>query len=398
MYACLESANCCRTMTLTRYTRLMSMNKSLRALFPVTERFVYLNHAAISPPPQPTIEAVAAQTRDVAENGSLHYRSWVAVRERARKLAAGMIGARPHQVAFVRNTSDGLSTIANGLRWKAGDNIVTFRQEFPSNIYPWLRLRDAYNVEVRFCEERDGRVDLDELIRLIDDHTRVVAISHVQYASGFRADLERLGRAARSHDALLVVDVIQAMGALPISVEAELIDAAAGACHKWLLTPEGVGLLYLSDHARERIEPTLVGWMSVPDPEEYSNFEQGWARGTLAWETGTAPTALIHGLEASLRLLTETGIERIASHLLELTDYLCERLGHLGYKVISSRRDSEKSQIVCIHPKDGWTPTTLYAHLKKRDIIVAPRGTRLRIAPHLYNTREDIDALIDALP
>ncbi|MDQ3817692.1 MAG: aminotransferase class V-fold PLP-dependent enzyme, partial [Acidobacteriota bacterium] len=262
----------------------------------------------------------------------------------------------------------------------------------------WLRLRDAYGVEVRFSEERGGRVDLDELTGLIDERTRIVAISHVQYASGFRADLERLGRAARSRDALLVADVIQAMGALPINVEADLIDVAAGACHKWLLTPEGVGLLYLSDRARERIEPTMVGWNSVPAPEEYSNFEQEWARGTLAWETGTAQTALIHGLESSLRLLTDTGVERVASHLLELTDYLCERLCGLGYKVISSRRDGEKSQIVCLQPKDGWTPIKLYAHLKKRDIIVAPRGERLRIAPHLYNTREEIDALIDALP
>ncbi|MDQ3821445.1 MAG: aminotransferase class V-fold PLP-dependent enzyme, partial [Acidobacteriota bacterium] len=160
------------------------MNESLRALFPVTERFVYLNHAAISPPPAHTIEAVTSQIRDVAENGSLHYRGWVAVRERARKLAAEMLGARPEQVAFMRNTSDGVSTIANGLRWKPGDNIVTFRRDFPSNIYPWLRLRDTHKVEVRFSEELDGRVDLDELTGLIDERTRIVAISHVQYASG----------------------------------------------------------------------------------------------------------------------------------------------------------------------------------------------------------------------
>jgi cysteine desulfurase/selenocysteine lyase len=374
------------------------MNEALRALFPLTKRVAYLNHAAVSPPPLPTIEAVEAQIRDVAANGSLNYRRWVAVKERARKLAAEMLSARTEQVAFMRNTSDGLSTIANGLRWRAGDNIVTFRREFPSNIYPWLHVRDAYNVEVRFCEEVEGRVDVEGLIGLIDDHTRIVAISHVQYGSGFRADTERIGRAARAHDALLVVDVIQGMGALPIDVEAELIDAAAGACHKWLLTPEGVGLLYLSERARERIEPTLVGWMSVPEPEEYNDFEQGWARGTLAWETGTAPTALIHGLEASSNLLTETGVERIAAHLDELTDYLCERLAGLDYKVISSRRAGEKSQIVCLLPKDGWTPMALYAHLKKRNVIVAPRGERLRIAPHLYNTTEDIDTLINALP
>lgn len=374
------------------------MNESLRALFPLTERVVYLNHAAVSPPPQPTIEAVTAQLRDVAANGSLHYRSWVAVRERARKLAAEMLGALPHQLAFMRNTSDGLSTIANGLRWQRGENIVTFRREFPSNVYPWLRLRETQGIEVRFSEERDGRVDLEGLIELIDDQTRIVAISQVQYGSGFRADLERIGRAARSHDALLVVDVIQGMGVLPIDVEAELIDAAAGACHKWLLTPEGIGLLYLSDRARERIEPTLVGWTSVTDPEDYANFEQAWARGTLAWETGTAPTALMHGLEASLRLLTEVGLQPIAAHLNELTDYLCECLSSRGYRIISSRRAGEKSQIVCLEPKEGWTPMALYSHLKKRDVIAAPRGNRLRISPHLYNTTEDIEALINALP
>lgn len=374
------------------------MNEELRALFPMTKSAVYLNHAAVSPPPTLTIEAVTAQLKDVVEHGSLHYRSWVAVKDRARKLAAEMIGARPEQIAFMRNTSDGLSTVANGLRWKAGENVVTFRREFPSNIYPWLRLREAFGVEVRMCEERDGRIDLDELIGLIDSKTRVVAISQVQYGSGFRIDLERLGRAARKVDALLVVDVIQAMGVIKTDVEAELIDVAAGACHKWLLTPEGIGVLYLSDRARERIEPTLVGWVSVPDPEDYANFEQEWNRGTLAWETGTAATALLHGLDASLRLLTETGVERIEAYLEELTDYLCERLSGLDYKIISSRRAREKSQIVCIRHQGNQPATALYTHLKRQGIIVAPRGDRLRIAPHLYNVKDEIDALINALP
>ena len=374
------------------------MNENLRTLFSHTGRLIYLNHAAVSPPPIKTVEAVTAQMRDVAENASLNYRKWMATKERARALAAQMMGARPHQVAFMRNTSDALSTVANGLKWRTGENVVTFRGEFPSNVYPWLRLRQASGVEVRFCEERDGRVDVDELIDLIDDRTRIVAISQVQYGSGFRADMERIGRAARLHDALLVVDVIQGMGAQPLNVEAQLIDAAAGACHKWLLTPEGVGLLYLSDRARERIEPTLVGWMSVPDPEDYGNFEQAWTRGTLPWETGTAPTALIHGLEASLNLLQETGVERIAAHLFELTDYLCENLQNSQYRVISSRLPNEKSQIVCIQHRGGRSPMELYQHLRKQSIIAAPRGTRLRIAPHLYNTFEDIDALIEALP
>src|SRR5918912_3955105 len=150
------------------------MDESLRVLFPITERFVYLNHAAASPPPTPTIEAVAAQLRDVVESGVLHYRSWMAVRERVRKLVAEMLGARVEQIAFMRNTSDGLSTIANGLSWRAGDNIVNFRRQFPSNIDSWLPIREVHGVEVRFCEERNGRIDLEELTGLIDDRTRVV--------------------------------------------------------------------------------------------------------------------------------------------------------------------------------------------------------------------------------
>jgi selenocysteine lyase/cysteine desulfurase len=355
-----------------------------------------LNHAAVSAPPLPTIKAIESQLRDVSANGSVNFRQWLAVRETARRLVAGMLGARPEQVAFVRNTSDGLSTVANGLSWRPGDNLVTFQNEFPSNLYPWLRIRDVLGVEVRLCEERQGRVDVDELIGLIDRHTRLVAISQVQYASGFRADLERIGRAARAHDALLVVDVIQALGVVPIDVESELVDVAAAACHKWLLTPEGVGLLYLSDRARARIQPTLVGWTSVPNADDYGNFEQGWNVGTLAWETGTSPMALIHGLEASLNLLNDVGIRPIQTHLELLTDYLCERLKDTEHEIVSSRQPLDKSQIVCIrHPR--LTSMDLYSHLKQRNIITAPRGDRLRISPHFYNTLEEIDEVVRAL-
>ena len=374
------------------------MNQALRALFPVTERLNYLNHAAVSPPPSTTIAAVQNQLADVSRNGSVNFRNWIATKERTRTLLAAMLGARPDQVAFMRNTSDGLSTVANGLPWQRGDNLVTFKNEFPSNIYPWLRLREAFGVEVRMAKERDGRIDLNELTGLIDAKTRLVAISQVQYASGFRADLERVGLAARDVDALLVVDVIQALGVVPIDVQSELVDVAAGACHNWLLTPEGVGFLYLSDRARERIQPTLVGWISVPDPDDYGNFSQGWNRGTLAWETGTGPAALIHGLEQSLKLLAETGSEQIRSHLETLTDYLCERLANSAYRIVSSRQPSEKSQIVCIQSTAGLSAMNLYSHLKDRGIITAPRGDRLRISPHLYNTVEEIEALVNALP
>lgn len=374
------------------------MNDQIRALFPVTERAVYLNHAAVSPLPSPTLNAIQSQLKDVSENGSANFRSWLETRESARKLLANLLSARPEQIAFMRNTSDSLATVANGFDWRAGDNLVTFRKEFPANIYPWLRLRHAFGVEVRMCGERDGRVDLDEMIELIDERTRIVSISQVQFASGFRADLRRLGQAARAQDALLVVDVIQGLGVMPINVADDLIDVAAGASHKWLLGPEGVGFLYLSDRARLRIEPTLVGWISVPDPDDYSNFEQPWRPGALAWETGTGAAALLYGVETSLRLLLETGVDRIAAYLEELTDHLCAGLDQSRYEIVSSRLPFEKSQIVSIRHREGIEPMALYSHLRKRNVVTAPRGDGLRIAPHFYNTREDINQLIESLP
>jgi cysteine desulfurase / selenocysteine lyase len=374
------------------------MTPEVRALFPVTQRSIYFNHAAISPPPITAIRAVEAQLQDVHENGSTNFRSWLAVKEQARELLAGLLGARPEQVAFMRNTSDALSTVANGLKWSAGDNIVTFRREFPSNIYPWLRVRDTFGVELRMCDEHRGRIDQAELEGLIDHNTRVVAISQVQFASGFRVDLKRLARAARRHDALLVVDAIQALGVVPTSVEEDNIDVAAGAGHKWLLAPEGVGYLYLSDRARQRIDPTLVGWVSVPDPDDYLNFEQGWNRGTLAWETGTGPTALLHGFKASLEFLNRFGVGNIAAYLEEVTDYLCEVLKAKNYEIVSSRAPGEKSQIVCIRHRGGMPAMALYHHLMKRNIVTAPRGDRLRLAPHLYNTSHEVDELVKALP
>jgi selenocysteine lyase/cysteine desulfurase len=374
------------------------MNPELRELFPTTRRYNYLNHAAVSPLPLPTLLAVEGQLKDVQENGSVNFQDWLDTKEEARRLLAALLGARPEQIAFMRNTSDALSTVANGLNWRQGDNIVTFRGEFPSNIYPWLRIRDVMGVEVRMCEERDGRVDFGDLSKLVDRKTRIVAISHVQFASGFRTDLARLGQLVRQQDALLVVDAIQALGVIPIDVEAELVDVAAGGSHKWLLAPEGVGYLYLSDRARERIQPTLVGWVSVPQPEDFQNFDQGWNKGTLAWETGTGAAALLYGLKASLELLTALGVAQNARYLEELTDDLCDRLRSAPYEVVSSRLAHEKSQIVCIRAEGGMSAMALYVHLKKQNIITAPRGDRLRIAPHVYSTHDEIEGLIDALP
>lgn len=374
------------------------MNDEIRSLFPALQKYTYLNSAAVSPIPTTAVEAVQSQLLDVATNGSANYLDWVATKNRARDLVAQMLNVRAEQIAFTRNTSDGFAAIAAGFDWQKGDNIVSFEREFPANFYPWRRIRDEFGVELRLCPERNGRIDLDEFTGLIDPNTKVVSISSVQYGSGFRADLERIGRAARKVDALFCVDIIQGLGAMPYDLPAQLVDAASGASHKWLCAPEGCGILYLSDRARERIKPMLVGWISVEVPWDFEDREQPFKPYALAWESGTGCSSLFYGLEQSLKLLCETGIMKIAQHLEGLSDLLCESLAGKNYEIMSSREAGEKSQIVCIKHRGGITSNSIAEHLQTDNIIVSPRGDRLRIAPHFYNDRADIEHLIAALP
>ncbi len=375
-----------------------TMNENIRSLFPATQKYTYLNSAAVSPIPTTAIDAVRSQLDDVALNGSRNYLDWVATKNRARALIAGMLGVTADNIAFMRNTSDGIAAVASGLTWKNDENIVSFAAEFPANYIPWRRVRDRFGVELRLAQERDGRIDIDELTSLIDSKTRVVAISAVQFASGFAADLERIGGAAHAAGALFVVDVIQALGARGFDLPGLGVDVAAGASHKWLCAPEGCGILYVSDDARDRVDPSFVGWISVETPWDFDDREQRLKPNALAWESGTGCSSLFYGLEQSAKLLTETGLNKIENHLEDLTDFLCEMLAGKDYELVSSRAPGEKSSIVCIRHRGGMTCNEVAELLEKENVIVSPRGDRVRVAPHFYNDRGDIERLVSSLP
>lgn len=374
------------------------MNEAIRSQFAATKRCTYLNSAAVSPLPQKAIDAVLSQLNDVGASGSDHYPAWVETKGRCRALLAEMLNVTSEQIAFMRNTSDGFASIANGIDWNAGDNIVSFAGEFPANFYPWRMARDRYDVELRLVPERDGRIDLGEMIGLIDDRTRLVAISSVQFASGFRADLKKLSEAAHAFDALFAVDMIQGLGAHGYDLPALGVDIAAGASHKWLCAPEGCGILYVSDRARGMIEPAFVGWISVEHPWNFDDREQRFRPNALAWESGTGPSSLFYGLEQSLLLIKEAGLGAIEGHLAVLSDRLCEGLAGSNYDLISSRRQGESSAIVCIKHRGGLESADVAKTLHEKGVVVSPRGDRLRIAPHFYNNAEDIDRFLEALP
>lgn len=373
------------------------MNESIRSLFPITNNYIYMNHAAVSPLSTRVQDAMVGLVEDVTAHGAVHWDNWCSMYDHARTSAARLVNAQPHEIAFMRNTSDGISAIANGIDWREGDAVVTNNVEFPSNIYPWMRLESARGVKLLMSQERDGRIDPNDLLSLVNDRTRVIAISWVQFASGFRSDLQRIGKFCRERDIILFVDAIQGLGGLKLDVVRDYVDAFSADAHKYLAGPEGIALLYVSDRIIERVKPSVVGWMSVNQPEHHLDYDLSYREGALRFECGSLNTAGVYGMAAAVDLLLEIGPENIEEYLLGLGDYLTARLQEKGYAVFGSRRPGETSAIVtCTHERHS--PGSLYHLLREKNIITAPRVKRLRISPHFYNTREEVDALVEALP
>jgi cysteine desulfurase / selenocysteine lyase len=367
-----------------------------REELPITGRCAYLNHAGNGPLPRRSGARMAAVAEAVALSADRDWLDRMREVERVRKMAARMLGARAaHEVAFVENTSAGLSLVAEGFDWRPGDNVVGAVLEFPSNVYPWMGLA-ARGVEYRQVPERDGRIDPEEIVAALDGRTRMLALSWVQYASGFRSDLARLGAACRERDVLFVVDVIQGLGVLPLDVEAVGVDVAAAACHKWLLGPEGIGLLYVSDRVIDRVRPVRAGWRSMSNPYQWTEYDLDFAKGAKRFESGTLNVYGIHALGGSLEILREVGPATVEERVLALADRAARGLADLGFTLVSSRLPGETSGIIAAtHSRHD--PKTLVKHLGERNVMVAARAGRFRISPHFYNTESEIDRCLTEL-
>ncbi len=236
--------------------------ETYRREFPVSGNYIYLDHAGVAPISLRVKTAVEMFLAESAEGGSFHYPVWAERIVEIRRACAQLINACPDEIAFVKSTSHGLSIVAQGLDWRPGDNVLIYEKEFPSNIYPWLNLTSK-GVEVRTIPSRDGRILLDDISRLINSRTRLLAISSVQFSNGFRIDLEKVGSLCRDKQVLLCVDAIQSLGMVPMDVKAFHIDFLSADAHKWLLGPEGIGIFYCSNGLAERLSPPLIGWKSV---------------------------------------------------------------------------------------------------------------------------------------
>jgi selenocysteine lyase/cysteine desulfurase len=369
---------------------------SLREQFPVTRRWAYFDHAAVAPLSGPAQRAVVEWATDMADNGDVHEPLWCHRVNEVRGLAARLLGADPLDVAFVKNTSEGVGIVAEGFPWRPGDNVVIAAEEYPANVYPWMNLAGR-GVEVRRVASRGSRILIDDVRAAVDPRTRVLSLSWVEYASGFRNDLDSLGELCRQRGIFFFVDAIQGLGVLPLDVQKAPLDGLAADGHKWLLAPEGAGVFCLRREWVERLHAVGVGWNSVVGARDFSKIDFTLKPHAGRWESGSLNVGGIHALGASLELLLGVGIDAIASRVLELTDALCERARSAGLEVFSSRAPGERSGIVSLVPPRGKEPHALKKRCRDAGIVINLRAGRLRVSPHCYNTPEEIDRLVRAL-
>lgn len=366
-----------------------------RTEFPVTERWAYFDHAAVAPLPRRSGDAVRAWAEEQERNGVVNWPRWEGGLDGLRRDMAGLVNAHADEVAFVGSTTQGIGLVAEGFPWREGDNVVTAEEEYPSNLYPWMNL-ETRGVTVRTVPSRDGRVWVEDLASAMDARTRVLTISHVEFASGFRNDLDALGELCRSRGVAFFVDAIQGLGPLTIDVERTPIDFLCADGHKWLLGPEGAGLLYIRRDWIDRLRPLGVGWHSVTSSYNASTIDFTLKPNAQRWEGGSFNMPGLQALAASLRLLHEIGPEVVSRRILDRADAVREVALSAGWTVYGSSLLDDRSGIVPLI-KEGVDPDVFARSCRGKGIALACRRGRVRISPHVYNNSDDLDRLRGAL-
>lgn len=370
--------------------------------FPVLRHWRFFNHAGVCPLPAAAADALRRYA-DEASRGAYLETTWYAQLGRLRAVLAGMIGASAGEIALLKNTSEGLATVAAGLTWRPGDRIITTAVEYSSNMYPWMDLSRRCGVELVVVPARtrdDGAlvVSEDELIAEIAcPRTRLLAVSHVQFATGQRMDIVRLGEACRAAGVRFCLDAIQTVGVLPVDVNAAHVDYLAADGHKWLLGPEGAGFLYVRRERMEELRPPMLGWNSVRNPFAFGTYDLTLKPDASRYECGTLTIPAFLALLASAELLAGAGVAFVAGRLKALGDHLGAGLRARGYRIVSPRDGQRWGGSVCFR-REGLDSAAEAIRLRNEHRIeVVAREGNLRASPHFYNTTDELDLLLDAL-
>ncbi|MBU7033419.1 MAG: aminotransferase class V-fold PLP-dependent enzyme [Theionarchaea archaeon] len=357
----------------------LKINEVRTEFEPAVSNWVYLNAAACGLTPRCAKQASDMWWNDKFTDGSVHFHDWEMQADQTRENFGKLINAKGEEIAYVMNTSQGINIATNGISFKKGDNIIINELEFPSNFYPWLALKEK-GVEIRCIQIEHDRIPVENIESLIDENTRVISISSVQFRDGFRADLHRIGNLCEEHDIYFVVDAIQSLGVLEMDVKRDNIDMMATSCYKWLLGPDGIGFFYCNEEIQEEIASTNIGWMSTSDPWNFST-DLDFHPSAKKFEAGTPPWTLIYSVNA------------IFDHVFDLLDYLIEELQELNVEIKSSLKDKERSGILTFDINGRENLAELY---QKNHVRISVRDG-IRVAPHMYNNMEDMGKLIQIL-
>jgi cysteine desulfurase / selenocysteine lyase len=356
--------------------------------FPAADKCTYLTYHGAH-------QATAAWQADIAESGTLNFDEVAEERvfDSLRDSFAQLIGARAADIAVASSATELLASLAWAVAPGEGTNVVGVDVTFPSSIYPWVRVAHHTGCEVRWVRARDTEVSEDDIVAAIDDATAVVSLSHVEYASGQRYDLVRLAEAAHARGALLVVDASQSVGAIPVDITREPVDALVTTSYKWLCGPFGVGLMYLAPRLQRSLEPGLVGWRSHKDIYQLQADRIEYPDAARRFEFSTMAYGCAIGLTEAICYLQRIGIDRIYSHNLSLADRLAAELSTLGAQVVSPRTGNQRTSIVSAR-FPGRDPANIVNHLGARGIIVSARRDFVRLSLHLYNSDRDVDRVL----
>jgi len=365
-----------------------------RSEFPITEKYVYLNHAAVSPPPIRVGKAVEALFEEYIRCGIECYPEWMKRISEVRLSFAALIHARPDEIAFVGNTSEGLGAIAAGIKWKKGDVALVPTPEFPANVYPWMNL-ERHGVRVDFIQRKDGRFGVKDVEKALSPGARLLSVSSVDFLTGFHCDLKALGDFCNKKGLLFCVDAIQSLGVVPMDVKKYGIHFLCSGSHKWLLSAMGCGGLFISRDVDNIIHPDRVGWKSVVREEDFFRLNFDLKPDALRFEPGAMNIAGIYSLGASIDLLMEVGIEKIHQHVIALNDLFIMGLKERHTRVISPMDEAGRSGILSFVPSSD--PGTLSKFLTEKKVMVSLRDNVIRLSPHFYNNRMDVNHFFKVL-
>ncbi|HIF51071.1 MAG TPA: aminotransferase class V-fold PLP-dependent enzyme [Thiotrichaceae bacterium] len=374
----------------------MNIDEIISREFTLDDEIIYLNHAAVSPWPLRTSNAVIAFAKENSRFGAENYLTWLETEKTLRGQLQRLINApSTDDIALLKNTSEALSVVAEGLNWESGDNIVSSNEEFPSNRFPWLA-QAKHGVEFREVDIANDSPE-QSLITACDNKTRLLTISSVEYGSGRRINLEKIGQFCSANNILFCVDAIQSLGALPFDVQAINADFVMADAHKWMLGPEGIAIFYCKKSVRDSLELHQFGWHMVKDVGNYAAKDWQAADSAQRFECGSPNMLGIHALSASLSLIEEVGIENISDNIINNVFYIIDNIKNIhGLSFISPVEKPHYAGIVTFKI-ENQDMSEIYTKLMNNKVICANRAGGLRFSPHFYTSLEKIDKSLEVL-